>query len=502
MTLYGPPNVEKMKAKKDVQGLIEALDYRKDNGIREAAARALGEIGDKRAAKALIDVLINPWSYSKEVQCAAAVALGEIGDARAAESLINAFAQARYDVRGKIREGILQGLVALGALAVEPLIARLKSRDGDLRELVIEALGKIGDARAAEPLILVFGDVVDAIRNHAFKAVVEIGAPAVEPLIAALSNKNAGIRNVAAQALGRIEDARAVEPLIAALADTDEIVPQMAAKALGWIGDPRAVEPLIRALKSKNLLARQPAVEALGLIRDPRAVQPLIAALKEGLPPGKTPRNIKESDWLVFIGKHGFWMRQEAAGALIAIGAASVDPLMAVLRDEDTSVRGFAASALGEIGEKRVTDSLIPLLEDEDNQVREAAASALEKLGWQPQGSTVSEVALDAIELKQRYLQGERNFNHADLRSADLSWTDLSEINLEDADLRDANLKGATLVGATLRGANLQGANLYGATLRGADLSEANLYGADLTGAFMLAANLMGATLPDGTKNS
>jgi HEAT repeat protein len=48
--------VEKMKAKRDVEGLIEALND-EDFNVRAAAASALGEIGDKRAVKPLRDAL-------------------------------------------------------------------------------------------------------------------------------------------------------------------------------------------------------------------------------------------------------------------------------------------------------------------------------------------------------------------------------------------------------------------------------------------------------------
>jgi len=46
MPLFGPPNVEGLKAKGDVKGLIKALSYRKDSGtVRKAAAEALVKIG-------------------------------------------------------------------------------------------------------------------------------------------------------------------------------------------------------------------------------------------------------------------------------------------------------------------------------------------------------------------------------------------------------------------------------------------------------------------------
>ena len=42
MGWFGPPNVEKMTIRRDVQGLTRALRYRKSSAIRREAARALG----------------------------------------------------------------------------------------------------------------------------------------------------------------------------------------------------------------------------------------------------------------------------------------------------------------------------------------------------------------------------------------------------------------------------------------------------------------------------
>ena len=42
--LLGPPNIEKLKAKHDMQGLIKTLDYQKDAVVRKSAAEALGQV--------------------------------------------------------------------------------------------------------------------------------------------------------------------------------------------------------------------------------------------------------------------------------------------------------------------------------------------------------------------------------------------------------------------------------------------------------------------------
>jgi HEAT repeat protein len=81
--------------------------------------------------------------------------------------------------------------------------------------------------------------------------------------------------------LGKIKDPRAVEPLIAALRDRNHKVRVITVAVLGEIKDPRAVEHLIAALKDLNSEIRLKAIEALGKTKEPSAVELLIGALKD-----------------------------------------------------------------------------------------------------------------------------------------------------------------------------------------------------------------------------
>jgi HEAT repeat protein len=55
--LFGPPKIKKLKHKKDIKGLIKALEYKKDPTVRAGAAEALGQIGDSCAVEPLIAAL-------------------------------------------------------------------------------------------------------------------------------------------------------------------------------------------------------------------------------------------------------------------------------------------------------------------------------------------------------------------------------------------------------------------------------------------------------------
>jgi HEAT repeat protein len=108
-------------------------------------------------------------------------------------------------------------------------------------------------------------------RGDAQKTLIEIGAPAVPPLIGALGDKEVSL--AAAEVLREI-GAVAVEPLVAALGNKNRSVSAYAAMVLEDIGPP-SVETLIAALASKDRRTRILTVRALGHIRDERAVNPL-----------------------------------------------------------------------------------------------------------------------------------------------------------------------------------------------------------------------------------
>jgi hypothetical protein len=98
-----------------------------------------------------------------------------------------------------------------------------------------------------------WGVLVRALRHEGVRAaVVELGTPAVPPLIQALGDEDIDVRRAACRALGEIGDRQAVPPLIQALRDWSSYVRVAACEALGQIGDPQALPHLIQALEDEN----------------------------------------------------------------------------------------------------------------------------------------------------------------------------------------------------------------------------------------------------------
>ena len=95
------PNIRKLKAKKDIEGLIKALDD-SDEDVRLKAVEALGKIGDARAVEGLIKALDDDIDVRRE----AVKALGEIGDPRAFDALSELVHDESRDVREAARDAL------------------------------------------------------------------------------------------------------------------------------------------------------------------------------------------------------------------------------------------------------------------------------------------------------------------------------------------------------------------------------------------------------------
>jgi len=484
------PDVARMAAEKDVEGLISALRYEaKEKGgdwlerrlrtprVRRAAAAALGEMRCKEAVEPLIAALKDDSSHIlANVREAAAEALGKIGDKRAVKPLIEALEDPSASTRAAATKALCKieweptdesdkalyywatqqwdKLARLGKPALEFLSAKLHSWKAWEQQYVghatpgksrpyfaIEALGNLGNSQAVDFLI----SVLKGGYNHILKDTVLVRTwPSPEPGDYDYYRWHyLEVRAKAAEALGKIGDKRAIEPLIAALRDKDDRVQQAAAEALGKIADERAVEPLIAALKGENSRIRKVAAETLGKIGNKWAIRPLVEALKDEKvevrkSAAKALENIgwqptNESEKAAYYVAIGDWdkvarldgpavdilisdlqikgLQQAALHQLVKLGderaaefivkqlgqircfdivealkkligvERSVKLLIAALEDKEFKGRAAAAEALGMIRDARAVEPLIAVLEDKKFKGRATVAEALGKIG-------------------------------------------------------------------------------------------------------------------------
>jgi HEAT repeat protein len=448
MGLFGPPEIAKLEAKADIKGLLDALGYKKDAGVRAQAATSLASLCIRvldnsrqrvdasavfdwqasdnwnkaiEAVSAVATVLSSALADPEpEVRRSVASALGRIG----VPVSVPALAVFMADPDPSVRRAIVDALTAIPDTRANPLlvaywIPELSSPSITTRLQAARALGKLGDPAAVTALAASLNDPDHDVCTAVASALGQIGDPAaIEPLSAGFASSIAGIRLSVALALSSIGGEAVRPPLLAALSDPDASVRRAAAEGLdkaGWVpaadevaaaywaarGDwskcgevgPPAVETLLAALDTGPKEARQSVSVALGKIRDARAVEPLIAVL--GNPDG--------------AGHEG------AALALGEIGdPRAVEPLIHALKHPIPRVRDAAAASLGRIGDLRAveplvtvgrfwdhkiapaeraaliaigptaTDQLVACLSQPDDDVRKAAADGLDGLAWSP----------------------------------------------------------------------------------------------------------------------
>ncbi len=162
-----------------VQGALNS----DDSDVRQAAAHALGKLGDKSAIPALTNAFLNDNEHL--VRWSAAHALGKLGDKSAIPALINALLN---DDDSWVRRSAAHALGELGDKSAIPnLKTALNDDDSSVRRSAVHALGELGDKSAIPNLINALNDDDSWVRQAAAHALGKLGDKSVI-VIAALKN--------------------------------------------------------------------------------------------------------------------------------------------------------------------------------------------------------------------------------------------------------------------------------------------------------------------------
>ena len=348
-----------------------------DWAIRQEAAGLLGTFKDPRAVVPLVALLRD---QDRSVREAAIEALRSIG-APAVEVVGACLTEPDLSVQ-ESASAILASIADERVLI--PLIKALRSGNWIVRMQAVNALGRVRNADAVEPLVPLLQDKVKAVREDAAAALAVIGDAAIPSLLKALQHEDWLVRLHAVESLGKAKSKRAVEPLLSVLfSDRDSAVREDAVRALGEIGDPQAVDHLFTAMREPGL--RTLAVEALGRIGDRRAVPVLIDVVTGARPPEVTRTVAGCGDqWNEELMTQGAAVR-----ALGLIGDDSTIPSLVAALNQ-THTRADAATSLAKFGSK-VVPFLIPLLNNSpDDNVQFHVRETLTLVGWRPRRMSTS----------------------------------------------------------------------------------------------------------------
>ena len=369
------PNVEKMEAKRDVEGLIQALGH-EDHGIRVNAALALGKLKNAGAVKALVDALRDP---NEDVRWAAAWALGEIG-----KPAVRPLVQALKDEEGEVRWKAAWALEKMGRQVLDSLLDAFATEEGEAKSKIAMVLGSIGDVRAVRPLVQALGDEDESVRWGARWALQKLGGAVVRSLVKTLEeDEDPRARMDAAVALGVIGDSSAVPTLVSALSDESEGVREAAERALVEIGDKKAVSSLEGLLKHHDEKVREHAQRALaGLGWAPLEKEERIEFL---LKHGQWGKVLEQGEGVVplvvrELSGRGGEDRKEVARLISARGHRVKAKVMELLSDVDEAVRREASYLAREIADESLLPYLADALASTDPVVRRNTALALARV--------------------------------------------------------------------------------------------------------------------------
>ena len=262
------------------------------------------------------------------------------------------------------RDVAAKELIKLGADSVSPLIEALQTQDLGLLQHYQHILARISFATL--PLTKALAIANPTVRARVAETLgISKDRSAIPALLDALNDEYFTVRLCAVLALGNIGDAQTIPFLMPLLKDKDDKVRSAACVAIARFCDPSTFDEITNVLlDDRKIEVRQSAAIALGDTKHPAAIPFLMEALRD-------------SYWW-------FEREQAAADLLNAIekmGPAVVEPLIEALGDKEGTVRKFAATVLGNLGDPRAVEELGMSLYDLHHEVGETAAEALVKFG-------------------------------------------------------------------------------------------------------------------------
>jgi len=164
VALFGPPNVARLKASGNIQGLVKAAKYTKDPALAEEARQALEDRLDR-----IIESLQTKHIVQLQSSREALVLIGPAARDRLIFILKNGHLHRRQDAAYVL--GLMGDPAAVGALTLT-----LHNPDALLRMLCVEALGKIGDPDSIDTLRVAMTDRDSTVSGAARKALKKLGA--------------------------------------------------------------------------------------------------------------------------------------------------------------------------------------------------------------------------------------------------------------------------------------------------------------------------------------
>jgi HEAT repeat protein len=287
-----PTGVQKLidelesSANEDLRSIALVLGWLKRSGVDRALTRLMGRADLRneiiealvRHGSATVDLLISQLTAEElEVRQAAAVALGRIGDSSARPALVNALTDEPIAVDAA------NALAQIGdPEAVEGLLNLIGNEDASVRQAAVSAVNSIVPPSMSERIIPLLHDPDPNVRESAVKIAGYFGYPeAAGALIELSRDEHERVRCAAIEHLPFVEDERAIEVVVQALKQETPNVRAAAARALGNVDAPQVVPALIEGVADEDVWVRYFSARALGRRRSDESVDALARVIEK-----------------------------------------------------------------------------------------------------------------------------------------------------------------------------------------------------------------------------
>lgn len=318
-------DIRQWELKKKVNKIVKAL--REDDVIiRKECIRAIGDLGDRKAALSILPFLYDEdedmrditleslkktsWKPSadkygieycllqgdsetitgfgsKVLPMLQGILKERSGDT--AVTAVNALRDIQAPQRGsilvdalasperKVREIAEKAVTELGDEGIQPLIKNLSSDDNAIVLGALDFIAKLRPPTALSALMNLFSHDSFHIGNKATEVVASFGEVAEEALLTKLKDGKETVVKCAINALGTIGSKKAEDFVLKAI--DEDAYKFSAISAAGKIGTERCVDKLIEKLSDKSNVIRSSTAKALGHSKSERAVKVLCDAL-------------------------------------------------------------------------------------------------------------------------------------------------------------------------------------------------------------------------------
>jgi len=348
-----------------VASSLEASDI----SLARAAVRVLRGIGDVRYALNLLTLFEN--EQLRDEAAAALIAMGK----PAACSLLGKWPAA--DDRKRICLAYLFGEVCC-VEAFDSLCAGLNDGDSDLQLVSAQALGKLGDAAAIEPLATALCASGDEVREVAMQALCRLADTHPQAVMARLrpllTADDAELRMHVVTIFGQMTGHEVDGPLAFAMKDESPLVRRSAVRACELRSGETRLSTLMLALTDEDTEVRRLAAESLGSTGNRQAVPPLELALQD----------------------EDIWVRAAAVRSLGRLGGDEVfGPISRALHDPVGLVAIAALEALSGLDAVRACPAMVQSLRHADEEVVNVALNLLTASGQRDWVSAATESLLN-----------------------------------------------------------------------------------------------------------